>query len=64
MNVFKELEEVDSTQIKLKYMTDDILDLYKKNPKECERLLLELAEIDKELEELETEFKNLQNEIY
>lgn len=64
MNGCKELEEVDSIQIKLKYMTDDILDLYKKNPKECERLLLELAEIDKELEELETEFKNLQNEIY
>jgi predicted nucleic acid-binding Zn-ribbon protein len=56
MNVFKELDEVEDTKTKLKNMTDNILDAYKKNPKECERLLKELADIDKELEELDKEF--------
>jgi len=56
MNVFKELDDVEYTKFKLKHMTDDILDAYKKNPKECERLLKELADIDKELEELDKEF--------
>jgi len=58
MNVFKELDEVEYTKTKLKNMTDDILDVYKKNPKECERLLKELSEINKELEELDKEFSN------
>jgi predicted nucleic acid-binding Zn-ribbon protein len=56
MNVFKELQEVGYTQIKLKNMTDNILDAYKKNPKECERLLKELSEINKEMEILNKEF--------
>lgn len=56
MNVYKELEEVGYTQVKLKNMTDNILDAYKKNPKECERLLKELNEINKELEILDEEF--------
>ena len=56
MNIYKELEEVGCTQVKLKNMTDNILDAYKKNPKECERLLKELNEINKELEILDEEF--------
>jgi hypothetical protein len=56
MNVYKELEEVGYSQVKLKNMTDNILDAYKKNPKECERLLKELNNINKELDELEVEF--------
>jgi hypothetical protein len=56
MSVYKELEEVGYNQTKLKNMTDNILDAYKKNPKECERLLKELSEIDKELEILNKEF--------
>jgi ABC-type Zn uptake system ZnuABC Zn-binding protein ZnuA len=56
MNVYKELEEVGYNQIKLKNMTDNILDVYKKNPKQCENLLKELAKINKELEELDKEF--------
>lgn len=56
MNIFKELEEVGYTQVKLKNLTDNILDAYKKNPKECNRLLKELVEIDKELEKLNKEF--------
>ena len=56
MNIYKELEEVENTQVKLKNMTDNSLDAYKKNPKECERLLKELNEINKELEILDEEF--------
>ena len=56
MSVYKELEEVGYNQTKLKNMTDNILDAYKKNPKECERLLKELSEINNELEELDKEF--------
>jgi len=56
MSVYKELEEVEYNQTKLKNMTDNILDAYKRNPKECERLLKELSEIDKELETLNKEF--------
>lgn len=56
MNVYKELEEVGYNQVKLKNMTDNILDAYKKNPKECERLLKELLKIDEELEILNKEF--------
>ena len=50
------MEEVGYTQVKLKSMTDNILDAYKKNPKECEELLIELNEINQELEELDKEF--------
>ena len=56
MSVFKELNELVETQATLNNMTNNILDVYKKNPKECERLLKELAKIDKELEELDKEF--------
>ena len=59
MNVFNELEEVDDLKFKLKNMTDTILDLYKKNPKECTILLKELNKVNNELDELEKEFENL-----
>jgi hypothetical protein len=56
MSVFKELNDIVETQMTLNNMTNNILDVYKKNPKECERLLIELDNINKELDELETEF--------
>jgi hypothetical protein len=56
MSVFKELNDIVETQMALNNMTNNILDVYKKNPKECERLLIELDNINKELDELETEF--------
>jgi len=56
MSVFKELNDIVETQMTLNNMTNNILDVYKKNPKECESLLIELYNINKELDELETEF--------
>jgi peptidoglycan hydrolase CwlO-like protein len=59
MNLYSELAEVGDIQNDLKDMTDNILDLYHKNPKKCEHLLIELGELNKELDDLEKEFEEL-----
>jgi hypothetical protein len=64
MNIYSELQEINELKEKSGCTTDDILDLYKKYPKECKFLLLELCEIKKELDDLENEFEKIQNEIY
>jgi seryl-tRNA synthetase len=64
MNLYSELAEINELMEKSNMMSDDILDLYKKYPKECKTLLIEVCEINKELEDLEKEFETLQNEIY
>jgi hypothetical protein len=63
MKVFDELIEIEETQDKLKDMTNDILDLYNLNPEKSKKLLIELSEIEKELNELEGEFKKILNEV-
>jgi hypothetical protein len=63
MNLYSELADVGDIQNNLKDMTDNILDLYHKNPKKCEQLLIELGELNKELDDLEKEFESLVNEI-
>jgi len=64
MNIFKELEEIGEMQENIKFLQDNILDIYKKNPKECNRILLELNDINIDLEDIKTEFLNIKNEIY
>lgn len=59
MNVFKELEEVETIQDNIKNMSDIILDSYKKHPEECKKLLKELNNINDELGDLEKSFKLL-----
>lgn len=64
MNIYNELleiEEMKQTNIDLK---DKILDIYKNRPKECSKLLKELLNIDEDLENLEKDFKKIENEIY
>jgi hypothetical protein len=63
MNLYSELAEVGDIQNDLKDMTDNILDLYNKNPKKCEKLLIELGELNKELDDLEKEFELLLNQV-
>jgi peptidoglycan hydrolase CwlO-like protein len=63
MNLYSELAEVGDIQNDVKNMTDNILDLYKINPKKCEKLLMELNEINKELDDLEKEFESLSNKL-
>jgi hypothetical protein len=64
MNVYSELQEINELKEKSGCATDDILDLYKKHPKECKKLLIELCEISKELDDLEKEFEKIQNEFH
>jgi predicted nucleic acid-binding Zn-ribbon protein len=63
MNLYSELAEVGDIQNNVKNMTDNILDLYKINPKKCKKLLMELNEINKELDDLEKEFESLSNKL-
>jgi peptidoglycan hydrolase CwlO-like protein len=63
MNLYSELAEVGYIQTDLKNMTDNILDLYHKNPKRCKKLLMELDEMNKELDDLEKEIELLLNKI-
>jgi len=62
MNLYSELAEVGDIQNDIKNMTDNILDLYHKNPKKCKELLIELNEINKELDDLEKQFELLLND--
>jgi len=64
MNFYNELLELEELKEKSKIQKDDILDLYYKNPIKAKKLMLEVMSIDKELNELEEEFKKIQNEIY
>jgi predicted nucleic acid-binding Zn-ribbon protein len=63
MNLYKELSELEELKDKSKSQKDEILDHYFTDPKKAKELLIELNSIEKELEELEEEFKKLQNEI-
>lgn len=63
MNFYNELLELEELKEKSKIQKDDILDLFYKNPIKAKKLMLEVMSIDKELNELEEEFKKIQNEI-
>jgi hypothetical protein len=58
MNIYSEISNLGDSQDKLKQMTDDVLDLYKKYPKECKNILIEISSLNDEFnmlkEELET----------
>lgn len=64
MNIYKELCEIEELKEKSSLQKDQILDYYFTNPKKAKKLLLELQEVEKELDDLEKEFGKLQNEIY
>jgi predicted nucleic acid-binding Zn-ribbon protein len=68
MNFYKEKLELEDIRDNSEKLTDDILDLYKKHPKECEELLLQIEEINNELYDLEKDFdkleKQINNEVY
>lgn len=64
MNIYEDLNEIEELKDKALLQKDEILDHYFKDPKKAKKLLLELQDIENELDELEGEFKKLQNEIY
>lgn len=63
MNVYKELSEIEDLRDTHTKLTDNLLDLYKKNPDECTKLLNELNSLYEELDDLEKQFENIKNEI-
>jgi hypothetical protein len=56
MNIYKELCEIEELKDKSSLQKDEILDHYFKDPKKAKKLLLELQEVEKELNELDKEF--------
>jgi uncharacterized coiled-coil DUF342 family protein len=62
-NIDKEQYELIEMREKSSETIDTLLDYFNKYPKECEQLLSEMVHINKELDELDEELKNLKNEI-
>jgi|LakMenEpi03Aug12_release.lakeMendotaPanAssembly.Ray.scaffolds.fasta_scaffold1145936_2 hypothetical protein len=63
MNFYNEKIELENIRERGIKMTDDLLDLYKKHPKECKDLLLQIEEINNELCDLEKDFDKLEKII-
>jgi len=64
MSIYEHILDVEKNRDGLKRMTDDVLDLYKKNPKECEKILIEINSLNKEFDGIEKELEALTDEIY
>lgn len=64
LNIDKEEYELSEMKEKCEHMIDSLLDCYKKYPKQCEYLLMEMASISEELDEIEKEIEEIKNEIY
>jgi hypothetical protein len=63
-NVYNHFLEIEDSQNKLKQMTDNVLDLYNKYPKECKKILIEINSLCEEFEDIEKQLETLRNEIY
>lgn len=59
MDVYKELAEIEDLKEENNNLKDKILDIYKKNPKQCNVLLKDLLSIDEEINNLEFLFKKI-----
>ena len=56
-STYKEALEVCELQEQVSEMTNNILDLYKRNPEACKKMLLELDDVNKELDKLEKDYE-------
>lgn len=63
MHLYEERTEIEQAKENLASLTDDILDMYKKNPKECRKLLFEIGDISKEFTDLEKEILIIEKQI-
>jgi hypothetical protein len=63
MMFYDEKMEIENIRDRGNEMIDNLLDLYKKHPKECEELLLQIEDINKELYDLEKHFDRLEKII-
>lgn len=64
INIDKEEYELIEMQDKCNDIIDQVLDYYKKNPKQCNDLLEEMVSIKEELNEITKEIDDIKNEIY
>jgi hypothetical protein len=62
-NAYTEAAEMGEMVDRLNSMKDAALDHYHTNPKECERILKAILELDKEVEELIGEYDELLNAL-
>ena len=60
---YEEKMELEDIRERGKKMVDDLLDLYKKHPKECKELLLQIESIEDEINCLEKEFDSFEKQI-
>jgi len=56
-STYREAAEVCELQDQVSEMTNNVLDLYKRNPEVCKKMLLELDDVNKELDELEKDYE-------
>lgn len=56
-STYREAAEVCELQEQVSEMTNNVLDLYKRNPEACKKMLLELGGVNKELDELEKDYE-------
>ena len=57
-STYREAAEVCELQDQVSEMTNNILDLYKKNPEVCKKMLLELDDVNKAKTDAEIEKQN------
>ena len=60
MLLYKEKIELAENKETVSLLMDDVLDLYKQYPEECNELLQELNQISNEFDEIEKEMEELE----
>lgn len=63
MDLYQEWIELEQARDNIGFLTDNLLDIYKKYPKECKKLLLELDSISKEFDSIEKEMQEIEKQI-
>lgn len=66
-DIYENINELNNISLKIKEMKDEVLDLYKTNNKnKCKKLLLEMADAEKDIDSLKEHFNNFLNsdEVY
>ena len=59
MNIDTLISEVEEMESKVDSLVDNILDIYKSNPKECSDLLKEVIELKKDIVQLDKDATDL-----
>jgi hypothetical protein len=63
MNIYKEMQELDDMKERNKSNMDSVLDVYKMYPAECNVLMKEMLDIERELEDVDKEIQELLQQL-